>query len=87
MEREDRSALGMRSTRSLPHLVVNVNRSALKLLEGVLPLRHMTIDDGLILVACVQQRNHRTAWAHRKRRLAGGSPRAHQGKVSILVFS
>jgi hypothetical protein len=42
------------------------------LLAVVLPLRRLTIDDVLALVAWVQQRNHQAYCAHRKQRLEGG---------------
>jgi len=42
------------------------------LLDAVLPLRTVTVEDVLELVAWVQRRNHRAYLAHRKRRESEG---------------
>jgi hypothetical protein len=42
------------------------------LLDAVLPLRTVTVDDVLALVAWVQRRNHHAYLSHRKRRESEG---------------
>jgi hypothetical protein len=42
------------------------------LLEVILPLRKLSVDDVLELVAWVQQRNHRAYLSHKKRRETAG---------------
>ena len=43
-----------------------------RLLAVILPLRQLTIEDVLELVAWVQQRNHQAYLAHKKRRETEG---------------